>query len=112
MIRPIPPIPAENPEVAFFPALKNPAVALCNGVWVKIHAATLMQTSNVYAAERCASKAFRLAMPSLSGYRNISDFIACAGFGILVGAIQDKNGAKLLAAARIALSAIPGESRI
>jgi len=25
-------------------------------------------------AERCAGKAFRLAMPPLSGYRNIGDF--------------------------------------
>ena len=111
MITAIQPAAAENLEAAFYPSLKNPAVALCTEVWRKIHAATMEQTRNVYAAERCAAKAFRLAMPPLSGYQNICDFIACAGYGMLLGAIKAENGSKLLYAAQVALASVPKESR-
>jgi hypothetical protein len=102
---------AESPNAAFTPSLKNPAVALCNEVWLKIHAATLERTKNLYTAERCAAIAFRLAMPPLSGYQNICDFIACAGYGILLGAIKEKNAGKLLYAAQVALATVPKESK-
>ena len=111
MITAIQPAAAENLEAAFYPSLNNPAVALCTEVWRKIHAATMEQTRNVYAAERCAAKAFRLAMPPLSGYQNICDFIACAGYGMLLGAIKEENGSKLLYAAQVALASVPKESR-
>jgi hypothetical protein len=62
-------------------------------------------------AERCAGKAFRLAMPPLSGYRNICDFIACAGYGMLMGAIKSESGTKLLYAAQVALAPVPRESK-
>jgi hypothetical protein len=102
---------ADSPEAAFYPSLKNPAVALCTEVWQKAHAATLAQTKNLYTAERCAGKAFRLAMPPLSGYQNICDFIACAGYGMLIGAIKVENGSKLLYAAQVALATVPRESK-
>jgi hypothetical protein len=111
MIQAIPPSTAESPDAAFHPSLKNPAVALCNEVWVKIHAATLERTKNLYTAERCAAIAFRLAMPPLSGYQNICDFIACAGYGILLGAIKERNAGKLLYAAQVALATVPKESK-
>ena len=50
-------------------------------------------------------------MPPLSGYQNICDFIACAGYGILLGAIKDENGTKLLYAAQVALATVPRESK-
>ena len=62
--------------------------------------------------ERCVGKAFRLAMPPLSGYRNICDFIACAGYGMLMGAIKDESGTKLLYAAQAALATEPREPKI
>ena len=55
--------------------------------------------------------AYRLAMPPLSGYQNICDFIACAGYGMLLGAIKESNGAKLLYAAQVALATVPRESK-
>jgi hypothetical protein len=106
-----PPSTAESPYDAFTPALKNPAVALCNEVWVKIHGSTLERTKNLYTAERCAAIAFRLAMPPLSGHQNICDFIACAGYGILLGAIKEKNAGKLLYAAQVALATASKESK-
>ena len=111
MIQAIQPSTAESLEADFYPSLKNPAVALCTEVWQKIHAATLKQTGNVYTADRCAGKAFRLAMPPLSGYQNICDFIACAGYAMLLGAIKEENGTKLLYAAQIALATLPKESK-
>jgi hypothetical protein len=109
MIKAIPPSTDEGLEASFYPSLKNPAVALCTEIWQKIHAATLNQTKNVYTAERCAGKAVRLAMPPLSGYQNICDFIACAGYVMLIGAIKEKNGSKLLYAAQVALATVPRE---
>jgi hypothetical protein len=91
----------------FHPATKNPAVALCDEVWGKIFQATLDHNYNLYTAERCASMAYRLAMPSLSGYQNICDFIACVGYGILLGAIKPDTATKLVYAAQVALGAIP-----
>ena len=111
MITAIQPAAAENLEAAFYPSLKNPAVALCTEVWLKIHTATLKETGNVYTAERCAAKSYRLAMPPLSGYQNICDFIACAGYGMLLGAIKAENGSKLLYAAQVALATVPKESK-
>ena len=100
---------AESLEADFYPSLKNPAVALCTEVWQKIHAATLERTRCVHTAERCAGKAFRLAMPPLSGYQNICDFIACAGYGMLLGAIKEENGTKLLYAAQVAHTTSRGQ---
>jgi hypothetical protein len=111
MIQPMQHFLAESQEAEFCPSFKQPAVAHCTEVWQKIHAATLEKTRNVYTAERCAATAYRLAMPPLSGYRNICDFIACAGYGILLGAIKEKNAGKLLYAAQVALATVPRESK-
>jgi hypothetical protein len=46
-------------------------------------------------------------MPSLSGDRNVCDFIACVSYGILLGAIKPDTGTKLLYAAQVALGALP-----
>jgi hypothetical protein len=111
MIDPTPPSTARLPDDTYSPSLKNPAVALCNEAWVKVHGATLERTKNLYTAERCAAIAFRLAMPPLSGYQNICDFIACAGYGILLGAIKERNAGKLLYAAQVALATVSKESK-
>jgi hypothetical protein len=111
MVQAILPSTPESLETAFHPSLKIPAVALCNQAWVRVHAATRERSKNLYTAERCASIAFRLAMPPLSGYQNICDFIACAGYGMLLGAIKEKNAGKLLYAAQVALAAVPRESK-
>ena len=111
MIQAIPPSTPESLEAAFHPSLKIPAVALCNQAWVRVHAATRERSKNLYTAERCASIAFRLAMPPLSGYQNICDFIACAGYGMLLGAIKEKNAGKLLYAAQVALATVSKESK-
>jgi hypothetical protein len=98
-------------EGDFYPSLANPAVALCVEAWQAIHKVTWEQTRNPYTAERCAGKAYRLAMPPLTGYQNICDFIACAGYGMLLGAFKADAGGKFLYAAQVALGAITQQAK-
>ena len=100
------PAPSPSVEDLYCPSLKNPAVALCVDAWQKIHTATLQQTRNVYTAERCAGKIYRMAMPPLSGYQNICDFIACVAHALVIDAIGAKDSERLLAAAKIAVVAL------
>jgi hypothetical protein len=58
-------------------------------------------------AGRAADKAYREAMPPLSGHQNILDFIACTAHGMLIEAINENACAKLIYAAQVALSASP-----
>jgi hypothetical protein len=111
MVETIQPSTAEKKLADLSPSLENPAVALCNEVWLKIHAATLKKTRNVYTARSCAGKAYRLAMPPLSGCQNICNFIACVAHGMLLGAIEDENSAKPLYAAQVALATVAGVLR-
>ncbi len=82
-----------------------PAVALCIKCWVSGHAKALIEGSSPTAAKLEGDKAYRLAMPPLLGSENISDFIACAAFGTLVGAITSDESAQLLYAAQAAVTA-------
>jgi len=111
LIKAIPPLTTPRMEGDFYPSLTNPAVALCVEVWQKVHRATWEQTCNPYAAERCAGKAYRLALPPLTGYQNIRDFIACASYGILLGAIKPGIGTKLAYTAQVALLALSQQSK-
>jgi hypothetical protein len=66
----------------------------------------LKQNKTGVIARRNAAMIFRLALPPLSGYQNICNFIACIGYGILLGAIKPDTGTKLLYAAQVALSTV------
>jgi hypothetical protein len=87
------------------PALANHAVARCAAAWDKVYRASMAKARNEYAAGRDAGKAFRQAMPPLCGYENICDFIACAGYGMLIGSIKEETGNRFLYAAQVALGA-------
>jgi hypothetical protein len=43
-------------------------------------------------------------MPSLIGAQNIRDFVACVAHGMLLEAIEDRSGGKLLYAAQVAFA--------
>ena len=58
---------------------------------------------DVWAAKE-AGKAYCNAMPLLTGYEGIRDFIACAAHGILIGAIPPEKSGQLIYAAQVALS--------
>jgi hypothetical protein len=87
------------------PACENAAVAHCCDAWKYVYQASTREEDGD-TARQVADEAYRIAMPPLSGYQNICDFLACAAHGILIGAIEEKSGTKLLYAAQIALSTI------
>ena len=111
MIKAIKRLPTPRLEEDLFPALKDPVIKQCAGIWETILRATLKETGSICTAKRCANVAFRTALPPLSGYQNICDFIACVGYGILLGTIKPDIGTKLLYAAQVALGAIPQQSK-
>jgi hypothetical protein len=88
------------------PASANPAVARCCEAWSRLYHAELAKGHAWPFAGFDAGKAYRNAMPTLSGYENIRDFIACAAHGMLIGAISGDEGTKLLYAAQVALSTV------
>ena len=94
----------------YCPSLQNPAVALCAGGWEKTYRATLQMTGNLHSARHLAATVYRMAMPPLTSRQNISDFIACVGFGMLLGAIKTVNATKFLYAAQVALAAAPSSN--
>jgi hypothetical protein len=87
-------------------ASANPAVARCMSAWKCAYNAEFAKCEDEEDASEVAQKAYRDAMPSLSGYENIRDFIACVVNAMLIGAIEDNQGTKLLYGAQVALTTI------
>lgn len=88
--------------------IPNPAVALCMKAWRRAYNAEFAEDENEFAAEMAAAEAYRDAMPTLTDIESIHDFIACVAHGILIKAIENDQGTKLLYAAQVAT----GHSRI
>ena len=84
----------------------NPAVARCLSAWEPVYRAALAKGRYKVHAADDAAQLYRDAMPPLSGYENIRDFIACVANAMLIGAIADDKGTKLLYAAQIALTTV------
>lgn len=88
---------------------ENDAVARCVRAWritMKKQRAKLSKGESDYKAEQAAKCAYLLAMPPLSGYENICDFIACVTNGSMLGAIRQDDAEHYFAAAKIALGAL------
>ena len=64
-----------------------------------------------YKAKEKASEAYRNAMPDLSGYQNIRDFIACVTRGLINGAIHPIEAPKFFYAAQVATGALHCEPK-
>jgi len=85
-------------------ALQNPAVARCCQAWRRAYQEYAENDASEIGARGWACKAYRNAMPVLSGEKNIHDFMACVTHGLLIGAIQEERASKLLYAVQVALS--------
>jgi hypothetical protein len=95
-----------RPAELEYAASENPAVARCCEVLEHVRLKTQPGARGlIFPASDC-SIAYRRAMPSLSGPDNIRDFIACVAHGMLIGAIRDTDGARLLYAAQVARGAL------
>ena len=87
-------------------ALQNPAVARCCEAWQRAFQDVMSKTDNERDARDWAEKAYRNAMPALSGEEGIRDFVACAAHGLLIGAIKEERATKLLYAAQVATTTL------
>jgi hypothetical protein len=85
---------------------ENPAIARCLNAWACAYKAEKAIKNDHYEAVRKGNHGYCKAMPRLSGYENIRDFIACVAHGMLIGAIDCDYSAKLLYAAQVALSTV------
>ncbi|MGB9409549.1 MAG: hypothetical protein WCA89_18590 [Terracidiphilus sp.] len=85
-----------------FAAATNPAVARCVCAWIRVNKAELAKGKSKYEASCAANRAYRDAMPPLSGDENIRDFIACVTHAMIADIIRDDSGSKLLYAAQVA----------
>ena|ERR1700734_2813370 len=87
------------------PALGNAAVAYCCKTWKRAYRAAIDDHDSERWASNKAGEAFRAALPPLTTPENRGDFVACVAHGILIGAISEKHGGKLLYAVQIAQAA-------
>jgi hypothetical protein len=102
MIEAIQTIPAPSEANEPIAASANPAVARCLDAWARANKAERAKGKNKSEASIDADRAYRDAMPPLSGQENIGDFIACVSYAMIIGAIRDDLGTKLLYAAQVA----------
>jgi hypothetical protein len=91
------------------PALKNPALARCCKAWKRRFRAKYRRTESEIDASDKAAAAFCAALPPLDTPQDCRDYITCVSYGILIRAIPEKDGGKLLYAAQIALSSFRSE---
>ncbi len=82
-------------------------IEVCMNAWNRAHdqQAEHKGSSN-WDCEKAGIKAYLRAVPSLSGYKNICDFIACINYASMTDVISHEDAEHYLANARIALSAI------
>jgi|ERR1039458_1371234 hypothetical protein len=102
------PVPSEAGN--HVPVSEIPAIAKCSRAWKNIYQKEIANGTYEGSAARLAGQAYRRLMPPLSGQDNIRDFIACVAYGLLIGAIEEKCGAKLLYAAQVAHTTLRGHS--
>jgi len=96
------PIALEEPDAV----PENPAIARCLSAWARAYKEEKAIKNDHYEAVRKGNHGYRKAMPRLSGYENIRDFIACVAHGMLIGAIDWDYSTKLLYAAQVALCTV------
>ena len=106
---------APSPRYALSPTPSSPKAALrrCRIAWQRAFKAYMDQSNGSSMdrvfADREAGDAYCNAMPILTGFEGIRDFIACAAHGILIGAITRDKSSQLLYAAQVALAALSHE---
>src|ERR1700722_2918418 len=101
--------PDEPTEEAPNRLSENDAVADCLRAWhitMENELAKLDKDEDDRHAEKKANEAFLAAMPPLSGYQNICDFIACVAQAYMWDIIRHQQADHLFKAAKIAMSAL------
>ncbi len=92
-------------------AIANEAVEFCLLAWNEAFNEHLARGKDDYSATRYAHKAFRQALPDLTGPEKIQAFIACVSRGVLKGAIEPQHASRLLYAAQVARQSLVSPSK-
>jgi len=98
--------PALIPISESIPPQRHPAVLLCCEARERSLEFSRARKIGAWDIEKLAAAAYCHEMPDLSSLENIRDFIACVAHGMVILAIDRKEGPKLLFAAQVALSAL------
>jgi hypothetical protein len=88
----------------------NPAITNCRKAYNQAWKAVLAKGESEYQSEKAAKRAYRDAIPPLSGPENIRDFIACVADAMLMDLITGSDGARLLYSAQVAHSSLNSPS--
>lgn len=104
---------ADTSQVLSGDALSNPVVARCAHAYNETYQTAIEEDHSEGWARAAANKAYRQAMPPLTGRENIRDFIACVAHALLLDALQGNDATRLLYAAQIAhsTSELPAQPR-
>jgi hypothetical protein len=102
--------PAPSEARSLIPVTQNPAIAKCSRAWNNAYQKEIANGTYEGSAARIAGQVYRRLMPPLTGQENIRDFIACVAYGLLIGAIDQNCGSKLLYAAQVAHTTLRGQS--
>jgi hypothetical protein len=95
-------VPKPQPPDPSSPVAANPAVARCRQAYAQTLKAAMQEGMSQYSASSNAEKAYREAMPPLSGPTNVRDFVACVTYAMLINTISGAEGTRLLYAAQVA----------
>ena len=91
---------------------RNPVVhRCCEAARLAVERSYATHLTNDIAAKDAGVTAYRNAMPSLAGFENIRDYVACVAHGMLIGVIDPNDGPKFLYAAQVALGVLPREPK-
>jgi hypothetical protein len=74
--------------------------------------AELDEDESDFRAREAGSHAYLCAMPPVSGYENIRDFIACVTYASLADIIRQPNAEHYLAAAKVALGTLGHREKV
>jgi hypothetical protein len=102
---------------------RNPALERCIKAWNRTYNLASINPKDeslnyldegdqdeVFAREQGAN-GFREALPMLTGYENIRDFIACVTYGMLTMILSQDESRELFGAAKIAMALLRAQAR-
>ena len=93
------------------PPARNPAVLRCCAARERSLSESRAKGRDKYDTRQLAHDAYCEAMPDLSGYQNIRDFIACVAYGMVIDVISPIEAPKFLYAAQVATGALRHEPK-
>jgi len=90
----------------------NPAVQRCANAYNQTFSLERGKGTNGYDSQKVARASYLSLMPDVADHDSICDFIACVTYAMVHGILHEPHGPKLLAAAKVALSALRAKNRL